>query len=345
MSEKSFFYTPEHKRHEGMTDAEGRQWDVPARLKSIVRCISQEHDITRFNIIRETTESEILPFLDRVHSTEMVEAIKQASQDAIDGAVAITPFDSDQQSSVTTISASTYKVALSAVKCALAAAESLHDNSSKLSAALTRPPGHHAGRNFYHGFCYFNNIAVAAEALKSAGKKVAILDIDVHHGDGTQDIFYEDDKVYYTSLHADPNHVLPHTGKSDDLGRGQGMGTTLNLPYPIGVSVDEYLSLLNLSLKHIDMYGPDYMLISAGFDTHRREYDNLNLPPITQLDTQDYTEIGSMIGSLSLPSGVVLEGGYNQDTLGPSFSNLVHGLEEKLKTKASFEFYATDAAR
>lgn len=343
MPEKPFFYSPEHKYHEGMVDSEGRQWDVPDRLKSIVRGIVHEYGFSRFNVLREIKESEILPFIERVHSTEMIEAIKQASEGVADGTKAITPYDLDGESSVTKISSNTYKSAIAAVRCSLAVAELLYANTSKLAAALSRPPGHHAGRNFYHGFCYMNNAAIAAEALKAAGKKVAILDLDVHHGDGTQDIFYKDEKVFYSSLHADPEILLPHTGRPEEKGEGPGLGTTLNIPYSLGASVDEYLNALNTAIQSIGNYSPDYLLISAGFDTHRHEFDSFNLPPVTQLDTPDYTEIGKMIGSLSIPSGVILEGGYNREVLGPSFTNLIKGLTEKLKTEPEFDSPANDS--
>ncbi|MFA7243845.1 MAG: histone deacetylase family protein [Patescibacteria group bacterium] len=337
MVEGKFYFSHEHEQHTGFTDSEGNDWDVPGRLEKIVSWIARRYGENYLNVLQEINESDFIDIIRRVHEAEMIEELKQTSLRAKDGEALITSFDSDKETSVTPVSRHTYKSALAAVKCSLSAAEMLKSSRSNLAVALSRPPGHHAGKNYYHGFCYMNNIAVAAESLKEDGERVAILDIDAHHGDGTQQIFQDDSSVFYSSLHADPNLVLPHTGKSDEIGND---GSILNLPYSIGISTEEYLTLLNFSLKHIQMFDPQYLLISAGFDTHKREFESMGLPPVTQLDSPDYEEIGRMIGSLSLPTGVVLEGGYNQTALSEALMNFTIGLENSLKTKPCFDFFA-----
>jgi acetoin utilization deacetylase AcuC-like enzyme len=202
------------------------------------------------------------------------------------------------------------------------------DGDKKLTISMSRPPGHHAGREFYHGFCYFNNSAVAAQEILKSGKKVAILDIDVHHGDGVQDIFYDHPSVLYVSLHADPNEVFPNTGHLEEQGTQNAMGTTLNLPFPIGVSVDDYFGLLDIAENRIYEFKPDFLIIEAGFDGHVNEFPDL--PPLTQLDDIEYGKIGQTIGNLNIPSLVIMGGGYNHEVTPNAFLEFIKGLESGL---------------
>jgi len=178
--------------------------------------------------------------------------------------------------------------------------------------ALTRPPGHHAGKNFFHGFCYLNNIAIAVQKL---GKTTLIIDIDGHHGDGTQDIFRGNPKVVYVSLHRE--HIFPGTGYSS-------VDNCLNYPLPAGVGDKGYLETLEKALIQAEKLGKNYELvaISAGFDTYG--YSDLASLGLT---TQCYKKIGEMIAGLGLPVFVSLEGGYKVKELGPNIDHLLQGLE------------------
>lgn len=341
MSERSFFYTPDHAMHTADQKENEKQWDVPGRIKSVIDEVISEHGFTHWHVIKEVPEHEVSPAIEKIHSKRMVDAIKSLSiESASSGTSKISDYDSDGEKSVTRISEGTYPAVISAVKCAISAAESLKSGESKLAVAVSRPPGHHAGHDFYHGFCYLNNVAIAAEMLKSEENKVSIIDIDVHHGDGTQNIFYEDSSVFYASLHADPSIVLPHTGRAEERGSGKGFGTTLNLPFDIGVSVDGYIKLLAQAMERVSSFGPNYLLVSAGFDTNRNEFDDLSLPPITELDIKDYAKLGKIIGHLNLPTGVILEGGYNIKTLGLSFASFIGGLTHELGLESGYELFS-----
>ena len=137
--------------------------------------------------------------------------------------------------------------------------------------ALCRPPGHHAGPDYLGGYCYVNNAAVAAAEAVAAGKRVAILDIDYHHGNGTQDIFWRDANPLFVSIHADPRQDYPfYWGHADETGEGDGQGATLNLPLPHGTTLDPYRAALAAALQRITAFAPDLLVISFGADTYRR---------------------------------------------------------------------------
>lgn len=184
----------------------------------------------------------------------------------------------------------------------------------KKSFSLMRPPGHHAGKNFAAGFCYFNNIAIATAKALQNFKKVAILDIDCHHGNGTEDIFLGKNNVLYVSLHQSP--LYPGTGLSSQF-------NCLNFPLAAGTGEKEYLNKLDLALKKISDFSPDLLAISVGFDTYKKD-------PLTNLNLtiDSYKKIGKKIASLNLPTFAVLEGGYSYD-LPECIYNFLLGLEEK----------------
>jgi acetoin utilization deacetylase AcuC-like enzyme len=186
---------------------------------------------------------------------------------------------------------------------------------------LCRPPGHHAGADYMGGYCYLNAAAVAAEAAIAACRRVAILDIDYHHGNGTQDIFYARGDVLFVSIHADPVTDYPfYWGHADETGEGEGKGTTLNLPLPRGTDMAAYGPALETALARISDFAPDLLLCSFGADTFAGD-------PISffRIETADYTEIARRIAALNLPTLVLMEGGYAVDALGTNVAAFLSG--------------------
>jgi acetoin utilization deacetylase AcuC-like enzyme len=185
---------------------------------------------------------------------------------------------------------------------------------TRAAFALVRPPGHHATRNRAMGFCFLNNAAIAARHAQCAGARVLIIDWDVHHGNGTQDIFYEDPEVYYYSLHLFPHY--PGSGADSETGSGLGQGTVKNRPLPRGFPADRYRQLFDLDLEEIFLeFRPDFAVISAGFDSHRQ--DALGG---LELEAEDFWALSRAM-SERLPPGrlvSVLEGGYNLEALAAS---------------------------
>jgi len=204
----------------------------------------------------------------------------------------------------------TYPAALASANCALSAAEFV-SNGHRVSFALCRPPGHHAGKDYAGGYCFINNASVAANWLSSKGK-VALIDIDYHCGNGTQDIFYERDDVLTISIHADPHFEYPHYwGFADETGSGAGLGFHKNVPLAKGTDDARYLLALEEALKLIRKFEPQHLVISAGMDI----YADDPLGTI-KVSTNGIGEIGKRIASLNLPTVVVMEGGYANEVLG-----------------------------
>jgi acetoin utilization deacetylase AcuC-like enzyme len=216
----------------------------------------------------------------------------------------------------------TYAVARQAVDVALTAAEAVL-NGERAAYALCRPPGHHAGRSVFGGFCYFNNAAIAAEYLAArAGGKVAILDIDYHHGNGTQQIFYRRGDVLYVSLHADPRRAFPYfTGYADETGSGPGLGMTRNFPLGVGIADSEYLSVLDRALESVAEFGPSVTIISLGVDSYGRD-------PLGDfaLTTRVYAQCARRIAAVEAPVVVLQEGGYYLPDLGRNVHAFLLGL-------------------
>jgi len=211
----------------------------------------------------------------------------------------------------------TYQAALASANCALSAAQAVAKGQVCVFA-LCRPPGHHAGKDYAGGYCFINNAAVAANLL-SAKDRVALLDIDYHCGNGTQDIFYERDDVLTISIHADPNFEYPHfAGYADERGKGKGLGFHYNFPLPAGTDDVAYLSKLNGALELIHEFHPKYLVVSAGMDIYAD--DPLGKIKVT---TDGIIEIGKRISALNLPTVIVMEGGYNNDALGKNITGFL----------------------
>lgn len=211
------------------------------------------------------------------------------------------------------------------VDCALTAADFIHQGH-RAAFALCRPPGHHSAANSFGGFCFLNNSAIAAQHLLDQGsKRIAILDIDYHHGNGTQDIFLRRRDVFTVSIHADPRHEYPYYwGHGEEVGEEEGTGYNLNLPLPLGAGWAEWSEALDSALKRIKSYAPDVLIVGLGVDTYKED-------PISlfKLDTDHYPEIGHKISSLNIPSLFVMEGGYAVEALGLNVFGVLDGFYRK----------------
>ena len=188
--------------------------------------------------------------------------------------------------------------------------------------ALSRPPGHHAYADMAGGFCFLNNAAIAAERLRAAGRRPAVLDIDVHHGNGTQGIFEARGDVLTVSLHADPVRFYPFFwGHAQERGTGAGRGANLNLPLPRGTGDDAFLSALDRALARISAFAADVLVVALGLDAH--EDDPFQGFAVT---TGGFGRIGAAIAGLGLPMLIVQEGGYLQPALGDNLTAALAGL-------------------
>jgi len=218
----------------------------------------------------------------------------------------------------------TSDAARAAVDVALTAADLVVDGGASAAYGLCRPPGHHAARAMYGGYCFFNNAAIAAEAIvRRTGEPVAILDVDVHHGNGTQQIFWRRGDVFYASLHADPDREYPFfLGRSGEVGEGPGRGANLNLPLPAGTTDDDYLAALDRALEAIAGTGGSVVVVSLGFDTFA-------LDPIGDLavTTAGYHAIGRRVAALGRRLVILQEGGYHRPSLGENARAWLRGVE------------------
>ena len=197
-----------------------------------------------------------------------------------------------------------------AVDVALTAAD-LVAEGTPAAYALTRPPGHHSGTAAYGGFCLLNPAAITARRLADLGR-VAVVDVDAHHGNGTQEVFWRDAEVLYASLHGDPDHLYPYvTGFADEVGDGPGRGTTVNHPLPAGCDDATYLAALDRALDDVVAFDPATVVVSLGFDAAA-------VDPIGTLGlTRDgFAAIGARLAALDRPTVLVQEGGYAVDHLG-----------------------------
>jgi acetoin utilization deacetylase AcuC-like enzyme len=219
------------------------------------------------------------------------------------------------------IDAHTWKAALASAHCAVTGARHLR-SGERYAYALCRPPGHHAGPNFFGGYCYLNNAAIAAETLRQGGDRVAILDIDYHHGNGTQAHFFAERDVWYGSLHVDPDADYPfYAGYANETGVGLGEGTNWNVPLQPGASQGAYLSALEDLLARLVSFESHWLIVSAGFDIYIHD------PVGTfQVSTAGFRKIGAHLGNIGLPTLVVQEGGYHVPHLGRNVVALLSGL-------------------
>ena len=285
--------------------------DHMGRLPAIVRAVEREtpalHERVLHRVPGLATEEQLL----RVHTPGHIARVRRLVREAETNGRPVTVGGD------TVVSAASWDAALAAAGCAVEAAALVVRGEAASAFALTRPPGHHATAEALMGFCLFNNIAVATRALQAEWgiRRVMIVDWDVHHGNGTQDIFYDDGEVYYLSLHQWPWY--PGTGRADERGRAAGRGTTRNVPVRAGTSRDDYLRLYGGALDAaFAEFAPEFVFVSAGFDCLAGdplgglllEPDDIHAMTAGLLDLSQAAAGGRVV--------VALEGGYDPPRVG-----------------------------
>lgn len=223
----------------------------------------------------------------------------------------------------TPLTAGSWAAARGGAACAIGAAEAVLASPGRGSAfALSRPPGHHAGADFLGGYCFLNNAALAAQALRDGGcERVAVIDVDYHHGNGTQSIFYERADVLTVSVHGDPRTEYPFfLGHADERGAGTGAGFNLNLPLPRGAAFPRWREALQLGLEAVVAFDAQALVVSLGVDTFEGD-------PISgfRLHSADYLMLGQDLAGAALPTVFAFEGGYAVDEVGVNTANVIEG--------------------
>ena len=306
--------------------------DTPARAQVVVDHLGALEPARDFGLepIARVHAAEYLTFLQNAHRlwleagrggdaigyTWPIVRRRPLALDRIDAQLGRFSYDSG-----TPITAATWSSVYWGAQTALTGLQTLLDGEAATAFALCRPPGHHAGADYLGGYCYLNNAAIAARAAADAGRRVAILDIDYHHGNGTQDIFYGDGDVFFASIHGDPVTEYPfYWGHADEIGEGAGRGANLNLPLPRGTGLAGYLHALDTALAAISAHGAELVVVSFGADTYEAD-------PICHftIGTDDYPRIAERIAALGLATLVVMEGGYAVDALAANVTAFLSG--------------------
>lgn len=306
--------------------------EAPVRIKSI---LTELKKLNVFRVVEPKHYGE--KFIRRVHDKNYIKYLRKACE-AMQGTRSLYPSvfpirnalrppkDLDMQvgyyciDTFTPLNHNAFLAAERAVDCVMTGAE-LVLGGEQCSYALVRPPGHHAERKSFGGFCYFNSAAIAADYFSDYGK-VVVLDVDYHHGNGTQDIFYTRDDVLTISIHGDPHLSYPFfSGFKDELGDGDGRGFNINYPLPEHIDGARYRKTLARAIRDIKRFKPDYLVVSLGLDTARND------PTGTwQLTQSDFVQNGKLIAGLGYPTLYVQEGGYNNRNLGSNARSFFQGV-------------------
>jgi acetoin utilization deacetylase AcuC-like enzyme len=330
------FFDPRQLAHAPVRELHNGDWvpyaETPARAEQIVAALGGGEPARDFGLapIAAVHDSAYLDFLkgawaewhaagrsgDAIGYTFPVVRRRPLDCSRIDAKLGAYSMDA-----ATPIAEGTWDAAYWAAQTALTGLDAVA-SGDRHAFALCRPPGHHAGRDYMGGYCYLNNAAIAAQRAAALGLgPVAVLDVDYHHGNGTQDIFYEHGDIFFASIHADPRTDYPfYWGHADETGEGEGAGSTLNLPLPRGTDWPAYRAALDSALAAITGWGAKLLVLSFGADTFVGD-------PISSfaLQTGDFTAMGRAIAGAGLPVLVVMEGGYAVGDLGGNVAALVEG--------------------
>lgn len=319
-------HRPPNEIYNGNCDAHS---EVPERIERIRESLEALGGM-RFILPRRFP----LSWIERVHDPRYVSYLAESGRTAGSSYIypSVFPYGDGQYTeqevgirgmysfdTYTPVSNTTYEAARGSAMAALTAASYVR-RGERASYALCRPPGHHAEYARMGGYCYFNNAAIAAEYLSTRGR-AAVLDIDVHHGNGTQGVFYARSDVLVVNIHGHPDSLFPYfTGREKERGSGDGAGYTRNFPLPLHTADAEYDVAFRAGLKQISAFGPQYLVVSVGYDAHVDD-------PIGRfsLSTPYYAQIARRIAGLGLPTVFVQEGGYNVETLGNIAQTFVSG--------------------
>jgi acetoin utilization deacetylase AcuC-like enzyme/GNAT superfamily N-acetyltransferase len=318
-------HTIHHVREQGYVESPVRIPSISKELEKtdLFRRVSPRHFSEDY--IRAVHDSGFVEYLKKVCTTlepgkavyPYVFPIRNVARPPTDLAIRAGYYCMD---TFTPLTHNAYVAAKRSVDCALTAAQNVLEGS-RLAYALVRPPGHHAERRIFGGFCYFNSTAIAAQYLSTYGK-VAILDIDYHHGNGEQDIFYERSDVLTISIHGHPRFAFPYfSGFADETGAGAGKGYNLNIPLPENVEGKHYRGVLGKVLSRIARFQPRFLIVALGLDPEKRDPTGS-----WSLQSEDFEVNGRMIGLLRLPTLVVQEGGYYSRVLGINARHFFKGL-------------------
>jgi len=276
------------------------------RLKSITENLTSSGLIEKLKIL--TPEPAEIKWIETIHTPEYINSVENACN------LGYTNLDAD-----TVICTESFRIALIAVGSGIMASDKIMEGHIRNAFCAVRPPGHHAEKKRAMGFCLFNNVAITARYLqqKFSLKKILIIDWDVHHGNGTQNAFYDDPTVFYFSVHQSPHY--PGTGLKNEIGMGKGEGFNLNVPLPAGLGDKEYIEIFQSQLMvAAKKFKPDFVLISAGFDAHQD--DPLAGMQVTETGFAKLTDIVADLADEFCQGKLIslLEGGYNLEKLAAS---------------------------
>lgn len=339
------FYSDEHRAHRGENEFFRGEWvpcfEKPERADLVLAAVQARglgpvRAPQRFGIERleRVHHPRYLRFLERAwsqwsalgHTRDALPAVwptrgfrSDVEPDNVVAQLGLYSFDSG-----TPLTAGTWAAARAAADAALSAQQAVAQGE-RAAFALVRPPGHHAGADFFGGYCFINNAAVAAQALRDGGAaRVAVLDVDYHHGNGTQSLFYDRADVLFQSIHGDPRTEYPfYLGHADETGSGAGQGFNQNYPLPAGSATSAWFDALEAAGRRIAAFGPDALVVSLGVDTYVGD-------PIStfQLAGPDFERLGRQLAALGRPTVFVLEGGYAVAEIGHNVAQVLCGFED-----------------
>ncbi|VAW05571.1 Amino deacylase [hydrothermal vent metagenome] len=332
--DRQYLHDPKHFMANGVVQPSPEQAariDVLRRGGEAAGCSFHAPSDAGLGPIAALHSPQYLTFLQNIHARWQF--IEGASEEVIPNIHPLSRRDSYPKSAVgqagfhqadtaCPIGAHTWEAAYWSAQVAITGADMIA-GGERAAYALTRPPGHHAFSDVAGGFCFLNNAGIAAERLRAKGFRPAILDVDVHHGNGTQGIFYGRDDVLTVSIHADTERFYPFFwGQAHEHGEGAGRGYNLNLPLARGTGDDDYLKTLDIALARIAAFGANVVVIALGLDAY--EGDPFKGLAIT---TPGFARIGAAIAGLGLPTLFVQEGGYLCDELGQNLTRVLTGFE------------------